>query len=255
MVSSLAASGRRASTQSLYRSLLRKHVVPRLGTRALGTITGADVEALLLALEPTLAASTRRSLYAALRAVFDTAVRDRLLATNPVAAVRRPKLPVREAGHLEPGQLHALLDAAREDPLGPLWVLLAGTGMRRGEALALRWADVELDGGQLRVRRTLGRVDGVGIVENEPKTQQSRRTIALAGPVVEALRAHRVGQVQNRLAAGSAWQDEGRVFTTRNWDRAGPSERGPSVQGPGGQGRVPGCHAPHVAPHGRHVAT
>src|SRR3954454_19722181 len=80
--------------------MLRRHVVPQLGNRALASITGADIEALLLVLEPGLSPSTRRPIYAATRAVFDTAVRDRLLAANPVAAVRRPRLEHREAGHL-----------------------------------------------------------------------------------------------------------------------------------------------------------
>ncbi|MBC2934695.1 site-specific integrase [Nocardioides sp. zg-1228] len=211
---SLPASGRRASTQALYRSLLTKHVVPRLGEYQLGKVTGADVEAVLVALEATLGPSTRRSVYAAMRAMFDTAVRDRLLAVNPVVAVRRPRLPAREAPHLEQEQLHTLLALAQHDPLAALWTLLAGTGMRRGEALALRWSDVDLDAAVVRVRRTLGRVDGVGLVENEPKTAQSRRTLSLSRPVVTRLRTHKAAQAVQRLAAGAAWQDDDRVFTT-----------------------------------------
>ncbi len=141
MTTTLAASDRRVSTQATCASLLRKHVVPHIGDRALDTVTVADIEALLLILELTLSPSTRRNVYAATRTVFDTAVRDRLLATHPVVAVRRPRLPHREARHLEADQLRALMAAAVDDPLAGLWLLLAGTGVRPGEALGLRWAE------------------------------------------------------------------------------------------------------------------
>ena len=88
----------------------------------------ADMEALLLVLDPTLSPSTRRTVYAVTRAVFDTAVRDRLLAANPVAAVRRPRLEHREAGHLEAEQLRALLTAATDDPVAELVAAAGGHG-------------------------------------------------------------------------------------------------------------------------------
>jgi len=210
----LPASGRRLATQALYRRLLGNHAMPTLGERPVGSIRPADVEALLTSKAATLSASTRRSLYAALRALFDYAVRDGLVARNPVAAVRRPTLEHREAHALEADEVRRLLDAASGDRLGALFVLLAGTGMRKGEALGLRWSDVDAEHGLLRVRRTLSRIDGVGLVENDPKSARSRRTIDLGEPVVAALASHRVRQIEERLAAGPAWEDENRVFTT-----------------------------------------
>lgn len=210
----LAASGRRLATQSQYRSLLTNHALPVLGNRGVGGIRPSDVEQLFVSVSGRLAPSSCRSLYAALRALFDGAVRDGLIARNPVAAIRRPTLPRREAPVVERVQLRALLEAAKGTRLEALWLLLAGTGMRRGEALGLLWSDVDLDGGRLRVSRTLGRVDGVGIVVNEPKSGRGRRTLDLAPAVVAALREHRRRQAAERLAAGHAWADENRVFAT-----------------------------------------
>jgi integrase len=92
-------------------------------------------------------------------------------------------------------------------------VLVAGTGMRRGEALALHWSDVDLDAGVLAVRGTLGRVGGKLII-SEPKTDRSRRSVPIAPPLVAMLRAHHITQQAEREAAGNQWTDHGLVFAT-----------------------------------------
>jgi integrase len=91
--------------------------------------------------------------------------------------------------------------------------LIAATGMRRGEALALHWSDVDLDAGGLVVRGTLGRVGG-RLVISEPKTDRSRRSVPVAPPLVAMLRAHSADQHAERLAARDQWSDEGLVFAT-----------------------------------------
>jgi integrase len=92
-------------------------------------------------------------------------------------------------------------------------VLIASTGMRRGEALALHWSDVDLAAKVLSVRGTLGRVAGQ-LVITEPKTERSRRTVPLSAPLVAMLQAHRVVRDAERLAAGTQWQDQDLVFAT-----------------------------------------
>jgi len=95
------------------------------------------------------------------------------------------------------------------------------TGLRQGEALGLRWRDVDLDVGQLRVAHSLQRVPiarrtgrGPEFVLAEPKTDRSRRAIHLPGVVIAALREHRVRQLEERFASGAAWQDLDLVFCT-----------------------------------------
>jgi integrase len=215
ITSTLAASSRKPSTKELYRTLTRKHIIPGiLGGRQLDRIKPSDVERFVLALQDHLSPSTTRQIYTILRAILDAAVRDGLVAINVAAKVSRPGVPRKEAQSLTPAQLDELLAVRdEEDRFGVLFRFLARTGMRRGEALALRWHEVDLDAGSLRVSRTLGRVDGK-LQVSEPKTEKSRRSVPLTAPVVAMLRDHRQRQLAERLAAGSAWQDQDLVFST-----------------------------------------
>ena len=86
------------------------------------------------------------------------------------------------------------------------------TGLRRGELAALRWEDIEpIEDGELHVVHAHVVVD-YRVIESEPKTDKSKRTIGLDPATVAALRSHRARQAQERLAAGSAWQGENYVF-------------------------------------------
>lgn len=85
--------------------------------------------------------------------------------------------------------------------------------MRRGEALALRWSDVDLDNGTVTVRGTLGRIGG-RLVVSEPKTDRSRRTVPIGAPLVAMLRAQRKQQAAEQLRAANQWENSGLVFTT-----------------------------------------
>ena len=157
--------------------------------------------------------STIRSAFNALKAILDTAVRDEALARNVATAVTRPKVAPQEAAHLTPEEVRRVLGAAQTSRYAPLFALLVNTGLRRGEALALRWSDVDLDAGVLRVRGTLARVDGA-LVVTEPKTAKSRRSVPLSSTAQRVLREVHTSQAEERLRAGSAWQQTGYVFTT-----------------------------------------
>ena len=115
---------------------------------------------------------------------------------------------------MTPEQARAFLDAAHGQRLEALYAVALALGLRQGEALALRWVDLDLDAGFVTVRAGLQRVAG-RLVLVEPKTPKSRRTIAAPPIVVAALRAHRSRQLQDRLAAGAAWQDLDFVFCTQ----------------------------------------
>jgi integrase len=84
------------------------------------------------------------------------------------------------------------------------WVAL-GLGLRRGELLRLRWQDVDFASGQLRVWHTLVRVRGAGVVFGPPKSRRSRRVLTMPAFVVQALKAHRDRQADERKAAAEKW--------------------------------------------------
>ena len=226
----LAASDRKKSTKALYASLSRKHLEPPpFGAIPLDRLKPTDIDGLVLALkaktkraatgdaEPVraLSDSTIRQTYTVLRAGLDGAVCDGLIARNPATLVTRPGVARREARHLDADGVAALLRAAETSRYYPGLVLIAATGLRKGEALALSWdtSIVNLDEGWLKVRKTVGRV-GAELVFSEPKTERSRRTVPLSPAVVAMLRKHRTEQKAERLHAGNQWQETGLVFTT-----------------------------------------
>jgi integrase len=108
-------------------------------------------------------------------------------------------------------QARLFLATVVDDRLGALYMLAIATGMRQGELLALRWQDVDLDGGRLTIRHTLR----LGTRElAEPKTERARRTLRLGIDTLSALREHRRRQLEERLAAGRRWVDGDFVFAT-----------------------------------------
>jgi integrase len=112
-------------------------------------------------------------------------------------------------------QVGALLEVSRGDRFHALWVILATTGLRLGEALGLKWEDLDLEAATLRVRRQLQRRRAGGsLVLDEVKSPTSRRLIHLGSVACEALRRLQTGQKEQRLATGAAWVDTGLVFTT-----------------------------------------
>ncbi|UOY02626.1 tyrosine-type recombinase/integrase [Blastococcus sp. PRF04-17] len=188
--------------------------MPTVGTISLSRLRPSDVEALIVTKRDAgLSGSTIRTIYTVLRSALDIASRDGLIRSNPAAAVKRPGVERKDAPHLTAEQAQALLEAIRGDRLENLFRVMLATGLRRGEALALHWSDVDLDARQLRVRGTLSRTSQ-GLQLDEPKTDKSRRTVPLPRSAVEALRTHRTRQLEEQLAAAGAWQERGLVFTT-----------------------------------------
>lgn len=216
----LENSDRKPATKSIYRMLARVHLSPApLGTLPLGSIRPSHVEGLTGRMRKAGSSdSTIRGTYTVLRAVLDAAVRDKLIAENAASAVKRPTATRRadgrdEARHMTPAQVRTVLTAAEGTRYAPIFSLIAATGLRRGEALALRWEDVDLDEGSLTVTGTLGRAGGV-LVRSTPKSARSRRSLGLTPGIVTMLRKRRIAQLEAKMRAGSRWQETGYVFTT-----------------------------------------
>ena len=176
-----------------HRARVAHHVTPVIGSVRLARLRPADVQRVLRTMAAAgLAPGTIRLTHALLQRALADAVRLELLPRNPAAATRPPARPPSRARPLTVPQAEQLLAAAATDPLGALYVLALGTGMRQGEVLALRWEDVDLDAGRVTVRASMGRRQG-GAVRGETKTRRARGTL-LAGFVVTALRRHRTQQ-------------------------------------------------------------
>ena len=155
-----------------------------------------------------------RLVHAVLHRAFKQAVRWRLINVNPADAVDAPRAERKEFHALDAEETARLLEAARADRLHGVYVLAVTCGMRQGELLGLRWADVDLDKGALAVRQQVMRIGGEWRF-SEPKTKAGRRVITLPAVAVSALREHRRRQAEERLRVGPEWHDNGLVFTNR----------------------------------------
>ncbi len=136
-----------------------------------------------------------------------------LVARNVCDLVSPPRVVKPEIQPLTIEQAQQLLKYARGHRLETLLTVAVTTGMRRGEILALRWADIDVQRGSLQVRRTVDFIAKHGYVETEPKTASGKRQIALPPFVVEMLKSHRIQQLEQRLKVGEAWQESDLVFT------------------------------------------
>ena len=105
-----------------------------------------------------------------------------------------------------------LMKAANSEPLEALWMFGMALGLRRGEALGVKWEDVDLAKGRLVVRTALQRQNKQGLVAVEPKSKTSRRTLPLPPFVVTSLKRHLKRQKAQRLAVGPDWHESGYVF-------------------------------------------
>jgi integrase len=149
-----------------------------------------------------------------LRCALKMAVRLGWVGRNVIDAVTRPRYEPKVKPVWSQEQLARFLHEAQgyeQNVYGPNWLTLAQTGMRRGEALGLRWSDADLESGTLHVAQT--RVArGARMKVSAPKTQAGRRVLYLDPVLVDALPRHRVSQNERRLLAGPVWQDKDLVF-------------------------------------------
>jgi integrase len=166
-------------------------------------------------------------LHTTLNKALKQAVADGLIPRNAAASVKAPRPRPTEIMPLNSEQVRALLDAASDHRLEALYIVAVSAGLRKGELLALRWEDVDLEVATptLHVRRTLSEARSGRIFE-APKSGKGRQ-IRLTRKAAGALKSHRIRQNEERLAAGSCWQDHGLVFPSsvgtpigaRNLDR------------------------------------
>jgi integrase len=206
----------RASTRRGYRGAIDRFLTPAFGPMRLEKLSPRHVQAWLNEHKQQHGARRRIELaHAVLRSALSEAQRLQLVAINAAELVKVPrpkgKRPIRP---LDIDQARAFLTAAQRHRLGALFSVALACGLRLGEATGLKWADVNLDSGEMQIRQQL-QVVGKRLELQPLKTDRSRRTLMLPAVCVATLRAHRTAQLQERLKAGDRWGDSGLVFVTR----------------------------------------
>ena len=213
----------RPATYESYDRNLRLHVIPRIGGVRLSALDAGSLNSLYAELSAVgrvkkpggLSARTVHYIHTIIHRALRDAVRWDRLARNVADAADPPRQRSAERREIHAWtseSVRAFLNLMKDDRNFTLWLLLVTTGMRRGEALGLRWADLDLEGATLSVRQTLITV-GDDIAFGTPKTSKGTRVIALDAGTVAALRSLKARQSQERLALGPTYTDLGLVFT------------------------------------------
>ena len=219
-LSNVAARRVRPRTLESYRSTVRLYLVPGVGHHRLDRLQPEHLESLYGALAakglaPATVLRTHRVLSRALKVAMQRSKVARNVATlvdPPLVKRAKTALP------FDAGEARQVLAAAADQRNAARWTVALAVGLRQSEALGLQWSDIDLSTGTLSVRRGLHRVAGKGLVYEEPKSERSRRTLALPSQLVEALKAHQAAQLEERRAAGSVWHDHDLVFAQANGD-------------------------------------
>jgi integrase len=222
-------TGLKPLSRQSYERTIRVHLIPGLGSVPVQKLQVATLEAFYL--QKQAAGVGRRSLqlcHQRLHQALELAVRWGLVQGNPAKSARLPSweeadaATERQTWSLE--ECHRLLAVAHQSIYGPLWPTMLGTGLRIGEALGLRWSDLDLDtrdqhgqpAPELRVVQTVEPIGGKPTPQPAPKSPGARRTLTLEPEIARALHEHRAWQNERRLQAGPGWHDLDLVFAARN---------------------------------------
>ena len=225
-----------ATTYSAYRTAVTKHIIPACGRIPLQQLRPVHVEQVLRGLaDRGMSRKTQLNVLGVLSKAMRDALRWELIVRNPCEGVEKPtaeKPPITTWTLAEVRQFLAALEGHEH---AAAFLLLVTTGIRRGELAGLTWPCVDLEAGRIRVARVLT-YSGGKRVWKEPKTRAGERTVALDAGTVAALRAWKVEQAQQRLAAGPVWSTvsvddfrqgvEGVVFTHPDGSAIAPNRWG-----------------------------
>lgn len=210
------ASTVRPGTQQRYEDIARLHLNPIIGRIRLAKLTPLDVQRLYQdrLTKGKLSATTVNTIHVVLHKALKQAMRWGLLTRNVTEAVDPPRESTPQYVTWTQPQVALFLGVSDSHEQAVLWRLAVLTGMRRGEILGLRWDDLDMARGQLAVKQTRVRGANGEFTFGQPKTQKSRRSIAIPPSLVEALRKHQLKQHEERLALGlgDAYNVAGLVF-------------------------------------------
>jgi integrase len=205
-------------TLQAYQHQVKAHLIPRIGRVRLDRLTPAVLQKLYADLLVDghrkrvggISGATTQNIHNLLRSALGVAVKQGRLARNPCDAAEPPRREKREMSTLSAEEVARLLDAARGKWIYTPILIAICTGMRRGEVLALRWQDVDLERGLIRVSRSLEQTTG-RLRFKETKTGKSR-AVAIPQILIDELRRHKGRQAEQRLAVGPVWENHDLVI-------------------------------------------
>jgi integrase len=197
-----------------YRGYVDRYIDPAIGAVHLQTLTARHIQGVYAGmLDRSLSNNTVVQLHRILREALSHAVKWGILTRNVADATSPPKVQRNQVKMWDVETTRRFLALVKSTRFGDLYHLAVFTGLRRSELCGVHWDAVDLIEGKLSVVRTLQRIKGHGLVEGQPKTQKSRRSIALSPQTVDLFHSIRGRQIEQQLEAGPLWQNTGYVLT------------------------------------------
>ncbi|WP_328639550.1 site-specific integrase [Streptomyces canus] len=218
-----------------YGVAVRKHLIPALGAHRLDKLRPEHIERFYGNMQADgRKAGTIHQIHRTLRTALNEAVRRGHLGRNPVQLAKAPRVREEEVEPYTVEEVQRLLRAADNRRNSARWAVALALGLRQGEALGLKWGDVDLQRGVMMVRRSrrrpryahgcgdsCGRKPGycpqrqrTNPETADTKSRAGRRAVGLPAQLVDLLKVHRTKQEAERAAAGDGWSDEGWLFAT-----------------------------------------
>ncbi len=219
----------RKSTLESYRYRIDE-VIKIMGKKPLIQLQPDDIQKCYMKMAATHSRRTVQYAATLLRGALEQAVNLELLPSNPSRKVPMPRLERTERPVLTPEEARRFLATAETHRFRVLWKFIALTGVRRGEALALRWEDIDWERRVVTIQRTFSGSGQKRRTLNTPKKQRGVRTIAIPEILVNELEAQRKQQQLERQAAGDDWEETGFVFTTSRGRPLDPSQITPAFK-------------------------
>ena len=200
-----------------YRGNVDRYIIPAIGLVPLQSLRGHHIQELETSLlDKGLSTTTVLHTHRVLKQALEHAVLWEKLIRNPARGVKAPRLQRIQMQMWDAATINQFRKAAIGNRYQNFFELALLTGMRRSEISGLKWDAINIDKGLLSVIRTLQSMPGQGLVEGVPKTEKSRRVIALSGDTIELLKKIRTSQFEFKLKAGPLWQNLDFVFTDRD---------------------------------------
>ena len=212
-----------------YEIHVRRHIIPGIGDVGVQALNRNQVKAFYAWVQDgnssragrRPAAKTVHNIHLTLHRALEDAVEDGLIVRNPASGTRSAPTGRPEMLTWTEDELRTFLEATAGDRLYPLWCLTAMSGMRRGEALGLRWGDVDFKAATITVNRQWKRGER-GLVLAPPKSDRGRRTIDIDEETLAAVKGWRRAQLEERMAYDGDWQDTGFIFTRKDGTLSDP---------------------------------
>lgn len=226
----------RESTRKGHREKLDQHILPVIRDVPAERLNASHIDAVFARIRERNAAiesstltghivglTTQKHIHGVIRAALNWAVRNRRLMFNPAAGVELESAPRRAVVIYDGAQIAAFLDHAANDRLALLFRLVLLRGLRRGEAVGLRWTGVDLDARQVRIYDPVLQIGGK-VSTGRTKTAAGERHVSLDEATCEALRAHKAVQAAHRLAWAQAYEDNDLVFAREDGSPLRPDQ-------------------------------